>query len=133
MNIPMLNKGFFALMVAMHTIGFAEEGGAPTRDQGIWQTFLMLAVAMIFFYFILWRPEQKRRKTLEDTRTNMKKGDRVVAMGIVGTVHRIGQETVILKMVDGSKIEVLKIAITDANSPTSASQVDVEVEEISSN
>lgn len=92
----------------------AEDGEAvPTRDQGLWQTVIMIAIALIFFYFILWRPEQKRRKALESQRSSLKKGDRVTAMGIIGIVLRIQDQTVILKMYDGSKIEVLKGAITD--------------------
>lgn len=85
----------------------------PPRDQGMMQTFIMVAVAMLFFYFILWRPEQKRRKELEAQRDSLKKGDKVTAMGIIGTILRIQEQTVILKMYDGSKIEVLKGAITD--------------------
>ncbi len=92
----------------------AGEGDAmPPRDQQLWQTVIMIAVAMLFFYFILWRPEQKRRKALEAQRDSMKKGDKVTAMGIIGIVLRIQEQTVILKMYDGSKIEVLKGAITD--------------------
>jgi preprotein translocase subunit YajC len=34
-------------------------------------------------------------------------------MAILGTIDRITDTTVVLKMVDGSKIEVLKAAITD--------------------
>lgn len=93
----------------------------PARDQGMWQTFVMIGIAMLFFYFILWRPEQKRRKALEGQRETMKKGDKVTAMGILGTVSRIQEHTVILKMYDGSKIEVLKGAITDF-SPGSGSE-----------
>jgi len=85
----------------------------PPRDQGMWQTVIMIGIALLFFYFILWRPEQKRRKALEDQRSSLKKGDRVTAMGIIGTVLRIQEQSVILKMYDGSKIEVLKGAITD--------------------
>jgi preprotein translocase subunit YajC len=44
---------------------FAQEADAPPRDQGIFQTLVMIGIAMVFFYFILWRPEQKRRKMLE--------------------------------------------------------------------
>jgi preprotein translocase subunit YajC len=73
----------------------------------------MIGIAMLFFYFILWRPEQKRRKALEEQRSGVKIGDRVTAMGIIGSVVRIQDQTVILKMYDGSKIEVLKGAITD--------------------
>ncbi len=82
-------------------------------EQGFFQTFTMIAVAMVMFYFILWRPEQKRRKALETQRSSMKKGDRAVAMGIIGTVSKITDQTVILQMVDGAKIEFLKAAISD--------------------
>jgi preprotein translocase subunit YajC len=94
---------------------FAQDGGEPLppRDQGLWQTMIMIGIALVFFYFILWRPEQKRRKALEEQRSGLKKGDRVTAMGIIGSVVRIQDQTVILKMYDGSKIEVLKGAVTD--------------------
>lgn len=95
---------------------FAQEGTddlPPSRDQGLTQTLTMMAIALLFFYFILWRPEQKRRKEMETQRSQMKQGDKVTAMGIIGTVVRIQDHTVILKMYDGSKIEVVKGAITD--------------------
>jgi preprotein translocase subunit YajC len=97
---------------------FAQEGTddlPPMRDQGIAQTLIMMAIALLFFYFILWRPEQKRRKEMDQQRSQIKQGDRVTAMGIVGTVVRVQDHTVILKMYDGSKIEVVKGAITDIN------------------
>jgi len=90
------------------------EGDAmPGRDQGLWQTLTMIAIAVVFFYFILLRPEQKRRKAAEEQRSSIKKGDRVTAMGIIGIVQKIQDNTVILKMYDGSKIEMLKAAISD--------------------
>lgn len=108
---------FVGLQVLLgRTISFAQENSAPEtlpRDQGMTQTFIMIAIALIFFYLILWRPEQKRRKAMEEQRSALKKGDRVTAMGIVGTIVRIDEHTVILKMYDGSKIEMLKAAISD--------------------
>lgn len=95
---------------------FAEDGElppAPSRDQGFSQTLIMIAIALIFFYFILWRPEQKRRKEMETQRSSMKKGDKVTAMGIIGTIVKIQEHSVILRMYDGSKIEFLKAAISD--------------------
>ena len=91
----------------------ANESAPPPMDSGIWQSFAMLAIAFAFFYLILWRPEQRRRKELDEKRSKMQKGDRVTAMGIVGTVFEIKEQTVILQMVDGAKIEVLKAAIND--------------------
>lgn len=95
-----------------------EEEPLPTREQGLMQTLIMIAIALVFFYFILWRPEQKRRKAMETQRSSLQKGDRVTAMGILGTVLRVQEHTVILKMYDGAKIEVLKGAITEVSPGT---------------
>lgn len=93
---------------------FAQETTAPANPGGgLMQTLIMIAIALAFFYLILWRPEQKRRKAAEAMRGSLKKGDRVTAMGIVGRVDKVQEQTVILKMVDGAKIEVLKGAISD--------------------
>lgn len=92
---------------------FAQDATVPSAAGSLTQTFVMIGIAVVFFYFILWRPEQKRRKEAEQMRNSLKKGDRVTAMGIVGTVDRIQDHTIIIKMVDGAKIEMLKAAITD--------------------
>ncbi len=91
---------------------------APVKENNMWQTLIMIGVALLFFYFILWRPEQKRRKTMEKQRSAMKKGDRVTAMGIIGIVSQIKETSIVLRMVDGAKIEMLKAAITDVQPAT---------------
>lgn len=95
-------------------------------DQGFTQTLVMIGFALIFFYFILWRPEQRRRKQMDELRTSLKKGDRVVAAGIIGTVVKIQDQTVILRLFDGAKVEVLKAAISDV---TPATEEDAKKEE----
>lgn len=99
---------------------FADTGteGPPVRDQGLWQTAIMIAIAVAFFYLILWRPEQKRRRAAEQLRTSLKKGDRVLAMGMIGTVVRIQDDTVIVKMYDGNQLEFVKGAISEVLSAT---------------
>jgi preprotein translocase subunit YajC len=100
----------------INAIAFAQEtspNDTNPRDQGMSQTFIMIAIALLFFYLILWRPEQKRRKAMEEQRSSLKKGDRVTAMGIIGTIVRVEENTIVLRMVDGSKIEMLKAAISD--------------------
>lgn len=100
--------------IAVQCSLFAEGADSPpVREQSLWQMLIMIAIFLVFFYFILFRPEQKRRKAAEAQRSSLKKGDRVTAMGILGTVVRVQEQTVILKMVDGSKIEVLKAIIND--------------------
>ena len=109
MNTIFLSLTFIGLFFSP----LAADDLSSAPQQGMMQTIVMIGIAMLFFYFILWRPEKKRRKALENQRNQMKQGDKVIAMGIVGTIHKIENETIILKMVDGNKIEVLKGAVTE--------------------
>lgn len=114
-------------LLALFTCGscalvHADDAAPMGRDLSNFQPLIMIAIAILFFYFILWRPEQKRRKAIEKQRSELKEGDRVTAMGIVGTVAKIQDDTIILKMVEGAKIEVLKAAITDVQAPKDASE-----------
>ncbi|MBN2479509.1 MAG: preprotein translocase subunit YajC [Parachlamydiales bacterium] len=97
---------------------FADNAQSAAKSGGYMQTLIMLAVALVFFYFILLRPEQKRRKQAKYMRDSMKKGDKVTAMGMIGTIDQVTDNTVILNTYDGAKIEVLKAAITDVQTST---------------
>jgi preprotein translocase subunit YajC len=112
-----MKKLMIPLMLLTGTL-MADEAAAPARESNLMQTLMMLGFGVVFFYFLLWRPEQKRRKALEKQRSSLKKGDRVTAAGIIGTVVRIQDTSIVLKMVDGSKIEVLKGAISDVQPGT---------------
>jgi preprotein translocase subunit YajC len=120
-----MNKFFLCTSLFSTAALFADE--APAAGGGMTQMLLIIAMSIAFFYFILWRPEQKRRKAAEQMRSAMKKGDRVTAMGIVGRLDRIQEQTVVLKMIDGSKIEVLKGAITDVQ-PAAEEKSDLDTE-----
>jgi preprotein translocase subunit YajC len=88
-------------------------------DGGLTQTLVMVGIALGFFYFILWRPEQKRRKSLETVRSSMKKGDRVICMGLVGVITKIKEDTVVIRSA-GSEMEFLKAAINEVQPGTGA-------------
>lgn len=124
-------KAFIYIIVALQTFLLSgsifgqDEVPQPPRDGGFSQTLVMILIALVFFYLILWRPEQKRRKAAEELRSQLKKGDRVTAMGIVGTIDAVKENTVIVRMVDGAKIEFLKAAISDVNSTTDEKEIEV--------
>ena len=113
-----MKKIFYPTMVCLTMLSSAvwADGAAAPKEGGLSQMLLVIGMAFVFFYFIMWRPEQKRRKQLAKQRDSMKIGDRVTAMGIVGTLSQIQETTIILKMVDGSKVEMLKNCITDVQS-----------------
>jgi preprotein translocase subunit YajC len=102
---------------------FFAEAPAADLGQGLQQTIMLVALAVIFFYFIIWRPEQKRRKEMEAKRKAMKKGDKVVvAGGILGEVYKIQTDTIIIKLSDGAKMEVMKGALQDLQPSTGPEQ-----------
>ncbi|MBI5346503.1 MAG: preprotein translocase subunit YajC [Chlamydiae bacterium] len=108
---------FLLLPLLLATSLYADEA-APAQGGGYLQTLIIIGIAVVFFYFLLLRPEQKRRKAMEKMRSSMKKGDKVTAMGIIGTIFQVKDNTVVLKMVDGAKIEVLKAAISEVQAGT---------------
>ena len=73
---------------------------------------LLLMVAMIaVFYFLIIRPENKRKKQAEQMRSSLKKGDRVTTIG--GMVGKIVHDSTIVfeTSEDRVRIEVTKWAV----------------------
>lgn len=97
-------------MIRLGTI-LAEQAG----EQSPYQTLIFLAIAAAFFYLILWRPEQKRRKKMNQLRDSLKPGDKVTAMGVIGTIDTVNEASVVVKNIDGSKLEMIKAAITEVH------------------
>ena len=70
---------------------------------------LLLMVAMIaVFYFLIIRPENKRKKQAEQMRSSLKKGDR----GMVGKIVQVNDSTIVFETSeDRVRIEVTKWAV----------------------
>lgn len=43
-------------------------------EANISQTFILVGLSALFFYFILWRPDKKRRMKMKYLRDHLKKG-----------------------------------------------------------
>ncbi|MBI4367941.1 MAG: preprotein translocase subunit YajC [Candidatus Omnitrophica bacterium] len=78
-------------------------------------SFLPLVLMFVVFYFLLIRPQQKRQKQHAEMVKSLKKGDRVVTSGgVIGTVHTLQEDYVVLKVGDqDTKIEVLRSAVQE--------------------
>lgn len=94
---------------------------APT-----WTSFVPILLMIVVFYFILIRPQQKRAKAHQRMLESIDTGDEVITVGgIVGVVANRKDKTIILKIAENVKIEVLKSAIqsvrkADSTTPTGA-------------
>lgn len=73
---------------------------------------LLFGVFAFIFYFLILRPQSKRAKQQRDLITNLQKGDEVVtAGGILGKIHRVLDNFLVLMIADDVEIVVQKQAI----------------------
>ena len=88
------------------------EGGAGLG--GMLSMIPMLLVMVAVFYFMIIRPENKRKKEAEQLRTNIKNGDRVSTIGgIIGKVVDVKEDKFVLEIgADQVRIEFAKWALS---------------------
>jgi len=63
-------------------------------------------------YFMMIRPQQKQRKEQEALIKNVKTGDKILmSNGIYGIVSNVKDKTLMVKIAENVKVEVLKSAV----------------------
>jgi preprotein translocase subunit YajC len=77
-------------------------------------SFLPLLAIIAVFYFLLFRPNQKRQKKLQEMLANLKNGDPVItAGGLHGTIVALRGEYLVLRVPpESTRLEVLRSSIT---------------------
>ena len=80
---------------------------------------LLPIVALLFIsWLLLFRPMVKERREKEAMRDAMKSGDRVLTVGgLYGTVTKLGDKTVHLRVANGVEIEFARSAIASLIAP----------------
>lgn len=77
-----------------------------------WTMWAMLALIFVIMWFFMIRPQRKQQKELEQFRSGLKRGDKVVtAGGIYGVVDEIKDKTVLIKVDGDTKLRVDKNSI----------------------
>ena len=98
-----------------------------TTPAGGGATSLIMIVAMIaVFYFLMIRPENKRKKEAEQMRSAVKTGDEIVTIGgIIGTVVSVKDEKFVMETgADQVRIELAKWAISSNETATAAAKAE---------
>ena len=76
------------------------------------QMVVTFGILGVMFYFLLIRPQQKQRKDQELLIKNVKTGDKILMnSGIYGIVSNVKDKTLMVKIADNVKVEVLKSAV----------------------
>jgi preprotein translocase subunit YajC len=81
----------------------------------------MMGLMIVMFYFLLIRPQQRQRKEQAARIAALQSGDKVVTTaGIHGIVHNVREQTVVLKVAEGTMIEFDKAAVATVTKKESA-------------
>ena len=93
---------------AMGTTGAQGEGGAGGTSM-----LIMLVAIFAIFYFLMIRPESKRRKERQAMIDSLSRGDRIVTIGgLYGEVQDVHEDRVVIRIAEGIKVEVAKSAVS---------------------
>ena len=81
---------------------------------GMMSTVIMMVAMLGIFYFMLIRPENKRKKEAEQMRSSVRKGDKITTIGgIIGTVVDVKENNIVIETsADQVRIEFAKWAIS---------------------
>ena len=77
-------------------------------------TILMLIVMVAIMYFLMIRPENKRKKKAQEMRDSLKKGDVITSIGgIIGKIVSVGKDTIVIETSDDRvRMELTKWAVS---------------------
>jgi preprotein translocase subunit YajC len=80
----------------------------------------MLVVMVAIFYFLLIRPENKRKKEAEKMRSELTVGDTITTIGgIVGTICAVKDNTIVIETgADRVRVEFAKWAVSTKGTQT---------------
>ena len=85
-----------------------------TGTAGMSSSIIMLVAMLAIFYFMLIRPENKRKKEAEQMRSSVKTGDKIVTIGgITGTVVNVKDNRIVIETgADQVRIEMMKWSLS---------------------
>ena len=93
---------------------------------GMSSSIIMMVAMIAIFYFMLIRPENKRKKEAEQMRSAVKKGDKIVTIGgITGTVVDVKENRIVIETgADQVRLELEKWAISTNETAAEAAKTE---------
>ncbi len=85
-------------------------GGASQTNPLV--TFLPLILVFVVFYFFMIRPQMKKQKEMNNYRSSLKRGDKVVTTGgIYGRVYEVKDNSITMDVGGDVKLKIDKNAV----------------------
>jgi len=106
-----------------------QASGDPGAAPSLMTTFLPFVLIIVIVYFLMIRPQNKKRKETEKMLAAIKKGDKIVTIGgLHGTIQTVKESTVIIKVDDNVKLEFLRSAISNVVQPSKDKEIEEKTE-----
>ena len=85
-----------------------------TEAAGMGSTVIMPLLMLAIFYFMLIRPESKRKKKDEEMRSSIRNGDEIITIGgICGTVIDVKEDRIVIETSkDQVRMELMKWSVS---------------------
>ena len=107
MIVPESLTRVLAAPAAVIAMGAPPEGGGP-----FWVQLAPFALILGIFYFVILAPMRKRQKKVAEFQDSLKVGDKVVTTsGLYGTVAKVGDASVQIKIAEKVNVEVTKASV----------------------
>ena len=105
-------------------IHFLEATATSGAAGGMGSSIIMIVAMIGIFYFMLIRPENKRKKEAEQTRNSVKAGDEITTIGgIVGKVVNVKEDKIVIETsADQVRVELMKWAISSNETAVAAAR-----------
>ena len=97
------------LLISPSLACVGQQGGADGQagQSSIWQMLLMFLPLIFLFYWVILRPEKKRKQAQKDMLSNIKKGDEILTIGgMFGKVVEVREDKLIIDLSDKVRIKM---------------------------
>jgi len=89
----------------------ANAAPVPSAQEPFGSLFF-LVIMVLFFYFIVWRPQSKRQKEHRTLISALDKGDEIIISGgLMGKVIRVDEQYAVLEIANNVQVKVQKAAV----------------------
>ena len=102
----------------------AAEAAVP-EGVSMFPSLFMIVAMVAVFYFLIIRPENKRKKQAEEMRGSLKVGDDITTIGgITGTICAVKEKTIVIETgADRVRIELAKWSVSSKGVQTTEEAV----------
>lgn len=101
----------------------AQEG--QEEGPGLFMQLLPFVLIILVFWFLFWRPQQKRRQQEQEMQGSLLPGQEILTKsGIYGTVVDVRENDVELEISPGTRIRMIKQGIGEVLTPQDPSGIE---------